>query len=139
MGRTIKTLKGAKRKAWKCFSKYIRARDCYLTTNTLTRCKCVTCRKEFPLKEIQAGHAIGGRNNSILFDEKLVNGQCKGCNGFGNGKYAEYSVWFIETYGLKEWEEKVILSKQSKKYSIHDCLEIAEDYESKYKVFNLSV
>lgn len=132
MGRTIKTLKGAKRKAWKCFSQYIRARDCLFTTNTLTRCKCVTCNREFPLEEIQAGHAIGGRNNSILFDEKLVNGQCKGCNGFGNGKYAEYSVWFIETYGLQEWEDKVILSKQSKKYSMQDYLDIADVYIKKY-------
>ena len=74
----------------------------------------MTCDKYFPFEELQAGHAISGRNNSILFDEQLVNAQCRGCNGYGNGKYAEYSIWFIKEYGLKKWEEKVRLSRQVK-------------------------
>jgi len=123
-----KSLGYYKKKTWKAFSDYIRTRDCLLTTRTLERCRCVTCRKEFSYSEIQAGHAIGGRNNSILFDEELVNGQCKGCNGFGNGKYAEYSVWFIKKYGIKEWEEKVELSKQVVQYKKSDYMGIYEKY-----------
>lgn len=94
------------------FSKYIRTRDCLATTGRADKGRCVTCGRVFDFKELQAGHAIGGRNNSILFDEELVNAQCRGCNGYGGGKYGEYSVWFIKKYGLERWEEKVRLSKQ---------------------------
>lgn len=105
-GRTTKA------KVWKIFSLYIRTRDCIATTGFSDQGKCVTCGKFFPIKELQAGHAIGGRNNSILFDEQLVNAQCRGCNGYGNGRYADYSLWFIKKYGEKKWEEKVALSHQ---------------------------
>jgi len=113
------------------FSKYIRTRDCLATTGDPERGKCVTCGKELPFKELQAGHAISGRNNSILFDEKLVNAQCGGCNGFGGGKYGEYSVWFIKKYGLKEWEKKVRLSHKSVKYTKEDYSEMYEEFKKK--------
>lgn len=106
----MKSPKNLKNKAWRCFSKYIRVRDCLRTTGFTDQGQCVTCNKFFPISELQAGHAIGGRNNSILFDEKLVNAQCRICNGYGNGKYAEYSLWFIQQYGLEEWEKKIELS-----------------------------
>lgn len=128
-----KNLSYYKNKAWGMFSKYIRTRDCLLTTGTLERGKCVTCNKEFPFKELQAGHAIGGRNNSILFDEKLVNAQCKGCNHYKDGNYGVYSVWFIDRYGLDEWEEKVRLSNQSVKYTIEDYKEIRDKYKEKWE------
>lgn len=122
-----------KRKAWDMFSKYIRTRDCLATTKTVETGRCVTCGREYSFSELQAGHAIGGRNNSILFDEKLVNAQCRGCNSYGNGKYAEYSVWFINKYGLEEWEEKVRLSHTTVKYTILDYQEIYEKYKTKLK------
>ena len=108
----MKSPKSLKNKAWRCFSKYIRVRDCLKTTGFVDQGQCVTCNKFFPISELQAGHAIGGRNNSILFDEKLVNAQCRICNGYGNGKYAEYSLWFIQKYGIEEWEKKIKLSHE---------------------------
>lgn len=126
-----KTLTYYKKKAWKAFSDYIRARDSLLTTKSLKRCKCVTCGKEVDYSGIQAGHAIGGRYNSILFDEELVHGQCNGCNGYGNGKYAEYSVWFIRNYGTEKWEEKVALSKQLIQYKSSDYIRIEQEYRDK--------
>jgi hypothetical protein len=65
-----------KAKAWKMFSTYIRLRDCLKTTGTLDKGVCITCGKLCDFKELQAGHYIGGRGNSVLFDEKIVNGQC---------------------------------------------------------------
>jgi hypothetical protein len=131
IGKKEKSLTYYKNRAWKVFSNYIRTRDCIATTGNLRRGKCVTCNKEFPFEELQAGHAIGGRNNSILFDEELVNAQCRGCNGFGNGKYAEYSLWFINRYGLEKWEEKIRLSKTAVKYTKEDYKKIYEDYRNK--------
>lgn len=129
-----KGLKYYKTKAWDMFSKYIRTRDCLATTGTADEGVCVTCGKRYHFKELQAGHGIGGRNNAILFDEELVNAQCKFCNGYGNGKYAEYSLWFIKKYGLKSWEEKVELSKELRKYSANDYMAIEETYKEKLGV-----
>jgi hypothetical protein len=111
--RKLKNKGAEKERAWDSFSKYIRLRDCIATTGTKDEGICVTCGERFPFKELQAGHALAGRNNSILFDEELVNAQCGGCNGYGGGKYGKYSVWFIAKYGLKMWEGKVILQNQA--------------------------
>lgn len=123
----------AKDKAWKYFSLYIRTRDCIKTSGFSDQGACVTCKNFFPFKELQAGHAIGGRNNSILFDEELVNAQCRGCNGYGNGKYAEYSLWYIGRYGIASWKDKVIASNKEKKYTTDELVKIAEKYKLKYE------
>lgn len=70
------SLKREKAKTWKAFSIYIRTRDCIRTTGDPTKGSCITCNKPFDFKNLQAGHAIGGRNNSVLFDEEIVYGQC---------------------------------------------------------------
>lgn len=132
-----KNLSYYKNKAWRMFSKYIRMRDCLATTGTFEKGRCVTCGKVFPFNELQAGHAIGGRNNSILFDEELVNGQCKFCNHFKNGNYGQYSVWFIEKYGLDRWEEKVALSQRVVKYTKEDYINIYEKYKKKVSEFDV--
>jgi len=123
--------KKAKEKAWTSFSKYIRTRDCIATTKTLDEGVCVTCGRKFDIKKTHAGHAIDSRCMSILFDEHLVNLQCIGCNIYGNGKYAEYSVWFINKYGLEEWEEKVALKHTMKKYKVFELEEIEQKYKDK--------
>jgi len=97
---------------WKYFSRYIRTRDCIATTGTLNRGRCITCGQVFDFKDLQAGHAIPGRHNSILYDEELVNAQCKFCNGYGGGRYAEYASWFVRKYGIDRWDEKTLLSNQ---------------------------
>lgn len=126
----------AKERAWSAFSKYIRLRDCIKTTTFKDQGQCVTCGKFFPFKELQAGHAIGGRNNSILFDEQLVNAQCRGCNGYGGGRYGDYSVWYIHTYGLKNWEEKNQLKWEERKYSEEDLVRIEKLYKDKFNKLN---
>ena len=113
------------------FSKYIRTRDCIRTTGFADQGKCITCGKFFPFSELQAGHAIGGRNNSILFDEKLVNAQCRVCNHYGNGRYGDYSLWFIGKYGIEEWKKKVELSNKIDVELDYDF--IYEKYKQKYE------
>jgi len=121
----------SKKTAWKNFSTYIRLRDCIATTGGTDWGICVTCGRRFPYKKLQAGHAIGGRTNSILFDEELVNIQCYQCNMYGSGRYAEYSVWFIKKYGMDKWNEKINLSR---KVGIKlNYTEINERYKEKTK------
>jgi hypothetical protein len=126
-----KNLSYYKKKAWKAFSDYIRTRDSLATTETREKCKCITCGRVVDYKDIQAGHAIAGRHNSILFDKELVNGQCKFCNGYGGGRYAEYSLWFISKYGLEKWKEKVELSREVIQYRKSDYIRIYEEYKRK--------
>lgn len=134
----VKKLKPMERTAWGWFSKYIRLRDSIKTTNTDTHCICVTCKTRTEWKKLHAGHAIGGRNNSILFDERLVNGQCYHCNmpvdmGGLAGNYATYHVWYIETYGYEDFKEKEMLSRQTLKYSYEQLKEISKKYREKYR------
>jgi hypothetical protein len=103
-------MKGYKAKAWREFARYIKLRDSIQTTGTKTDCICVTCGKRVSGSNLHAGHAIGGRGNSILLDPDIVHGQCSGCNITGN--YGAYSIYMIKTYGLEMWEAMVARSKK---------------------------
>ena len=120
---------GPKKKAWKAFSDYIRMRDCLKTTGTKDFCVCVTCGKRVPYSKIQAGHAIGGRGNSILLHPDLVHGQCDGDNMNGERHYAAYSVYMIKTYGMDKWQEFIILSKQPRQMKDWQWLEESEKWK----------
>lgn len=124
--------------AWRWFSLFIRARDCLEQTGSLDGGCCVTCGMYYPFKQLQAGHCIDGRHDSILFDEQLVNIQCSHCNksvGYGGlgGNYAKYHIWYIQKYGLKDFTMKTILSQQVVKLSSSELIEIADKYRLKYK------
>ena len=128
----------AKDTAWRWFSKYIRMRDCLKTTGFKDQGKCVTCGDYYPFPELQAGHCIGGRNDTILFDEKLVNAQCSKCNsspqyGGLNGNYAKYHLWYIDEYGREDFEKKILLSNQADKIPTSELREISDEYRLKFK------
>lgn len=115
----------AKERAWKAFSRFIRLRD---KDNG-----CITCGKWYPWQNMQAGHAIQGRGNSILFDEELVNGQCKRCNIFMRGMYPQYALVLIRKHGIDWWDNKLKLKQETKDYSIQDYLDIESLYQQKAK------
>ncbi len=93
--------------AWKNFSRYIRMRDALATTGTLTHARCITCREIHPIiGEMEAGHAIPGRTNGILFDESLVFAQCRACNRSG-GEPQAFKRILIERHGEAWWTLKV--------------------------------
>lgn len=126
----------AKKKAWNIFSKYIRLRDCLQTTGDKEYGICYTCGKQFHFKELQAGHGIAGRANSILFNEQLVNAQCRGCNLFKGGCLDVYTIKLINQYGKKQVEEWHILSRQSKPMKTYDFELIEEIYTDKFNFLN---
>jgi hypothetical protein len=66
-----KTLKLAKDKAWRAFSEYIRTKECLETTGSPFGGICVTCGREYDYMELQAGHFLASRCNSILFEENV--------------------------------------------------------------------
>lgn len=134
-------LKIAKDKAWESFAYYIRIRDSLATTGTISHCVCITCKergidepKDF--SHIQAGHAVGGRGNAVLFHEEIVNGQCDYCNnprmGLG-GDYGNYAIALIKRYGLEHVTYLQSLKRETKKYTVQELVEIKELYEEKTK------
>lgn len=130
----------AKDNAWTAFSMYIRIRDSLATTGTTDYCVCITCNergdsepKEF--KHIQAGHAVGGRGNAVLFHEEITNGQCDYCNGQGkfglSGDYGNYALALIKRYGLEHTQALQRLKGTTKIYKTHDFIEIEQRYKEK--------
>jgi ferredoxin len=82
---------------------------------------------------IQAGHFIAGRRNAILFEETCVHGQCYTCNVTLKGMGVEYFLFMEKRYGRDEIDRLVTLSKQTKKLTALDLLEIEANYKEKIK------
>ncbi len=112
----------AKDKAWKAFSIYIRTR--YMDSNEYV--SCVTCNNRMHYKEAQAGHFIGGRHNSLLFDERNCHAQCRGCNIF-----AEYLTYMKKMYGNEVIDELLALDKEIVKYKLADYVELEAFFKNK--------
>ena len=140
-GKTMSTKKSksskaiAKSAAWKAFSIYIRTRDCLRFSGDPELGKCVTCKRAYPFKKLQAGHFIQGRGNAVLFDERLVYSQCLGCNGnppMGKGgNYVEYFIFMEEEWGRIMIDEFRELKHKTVIYKEHDFKEIEEKYKQK--------
>jgi len=127
----------AKAKAWTAFSKYIRTRDCIRFGNSLTDGMCVTCKRQYPFKKLQAGHFIQGRGNSVLLDERLVYSQCLGCNGnppMGKGgNYVEYFIFMEQEVGREKIDEFRLLKFQTKIYKQYQWEEAEQEFKNKTK------
>ena len=125
----------AKSKALAQFSVYIRTRDCLRFTGNPSEGLCVTCKRHYPFKQLQAGHFIQGRGNSILFDERLVYSQCVGCNlnpPYGKGgNYVEYFVFMEQEWGRDKVDEFRVLKHDTVKYKETDYKQIEQNFRQK--------
>lgn len=125
----------AKEQAWKAFSIYIRTRDCIRFSGSPDTGICVTCKRRYHFKQLQAGHFISGRGNAVLFDERLVYSQCIGCNGnppMGKGgNYVEYFVWMESEWGREKIDEFRALKATTKIYKTYDFLELEQKFKEK--------
>lgn len=125
----------AKEDCWKAFSIYIRTRDCIRFRNKLDEGMCVTCKRIYPFKELQAGHFIQGRKNSVLLDERIVYTQCYSCNGnppFGlGGNYVEYYVFMLHEWGQEMIDEFRALKHQTKIYKTFDYIRMEQEFKDK--------
>ena len=117
----------AKQTAWRNFSNNIRLRDCLKTTGSEFYCKCITCGHIEHYSFIQAGHAIAGRKNAVLFDEEIVNGQCTRCNVDHGGEYEAYKKVLVERHG-QEWYDKKAAKKNGVTLMTDDQYRIISRY-----------
>jgi hypothetical protein len=120
------TKKGAKLKAWQVCSKYVRtlhSRDGI--------CTCYTCGVSKPISAMQAGHAIQGRGNSILFETDGIRPQCAGCNVWQGGRLDIFIPKLIDEIGRERYDELLALKGQPKKYSLEDYLDLYQEFKEK--------
>jgi hypothetical protein len=86
---------------------YIRLRDKYKP--------CISCNESWH-DEFQAGHFYKAElYSSLKFEEKNINGQCKGCNLHKEGNESGYRVGFIKRYSKGELDlldSKALLEKK---------------------------
>jgi hypothetical protein len=123
-----------KKKAWKLFSEYVRSKD----ADDQGRVECFTCGKVLHWKQdAQAGHAIGGRHNAVLFDESIVRPQCCHCNIFLRGNYSIFAIKLIRENSMEWFEKKLADSRKTMKYTRSDLNDLIDLYKSKLKAIEL--
>ena len=62
-------------------------------------CRCISCGKVFPWKEIQCGHYMSRRYMSTRFSEDNCRPQCVACNIFNQGNIQMYRRALIKQIG----------------------------------------
>lgn len=93
------TKKTAKKRAWDMFSIWVRLRECWVSLRRLDMGRCFTCGRIYRLEELQAGHFIAGRSNSVLFCEKGVRGQDYRCNIEKGGEPLVFRRRLVDIHG----------------------------------------
>jgi len=96
---------------------------------------CVTCGVIKNWKELQCGHFVDGRNNSVLYDERLCFPQCFKCNMKGMGCLAGNKIRFFlfmksKGYTDEQLKEFDNLKHQIKKMSWKDYQDVYNKYKS---------
>lgn len=126
----MKKKKIKKEDVWGVFSKYIRLR--YADKNGMV--ECYTCGTKKHWTQMQAGHGLSGRGNSILFDEEIVRPQCKSCNIFKGGNYDIFHLKLMEEYGTDFLEKKLKQKKKVKKFTQEELFRLYQYYKFQVEV-----
>ena len=116
--------KGLVKKLDKVFSIYIRKRnavDGYV--------KCVTCGTRKHWKEEDAGHFVSRRHYATRWNPKNVHVQCKSWNGFHGGQNYLMGNYINKTYGDNTADNLITMSRQIKKYTNQDLLDLIDHFE----------
>jgi hypothetical protein len=92
-----------------------------------------------PYCQLDSGHALGHRQNSVLFDEQTVYAQCRRCNQGGDSEKVAFKMFLVKKHGIDWYNFKVTGSKQSVFYSDLDFRAIAKEYREKYNALKRSI
>jgi hypothetical protein len=107
------------------FSQYIRLTN----SDKYGFCTCITCKRKYHWKKIQAGHFMSRKHYSTRWDERNVKPQCYGCNVMQQGKQYEFSKYL----GNKISEELYNKSKTLTKFTPLDLQDKISYYQQKLK------
>lgn len=125
-----KSLKAEKAHTWKVFSEYIRRRDAFAYSGDADGyVKCCTCKNTSHWKDLQAGHGLAGRNNGILFEERVCKAQCRSCNLYAGGKPDEYHDLLIAELGGDGFQAMVLQKHTPRRFTTFELQEMRESYQ----------
>ena len=129
-----KSVAQLKKLADKYFSQMIRYRDGERRTDGWWS-ECITCSEWKPLKQMQAGHFVSRKVNSLRFDETNVNSQCPSCNVFKYGEQYLYSKALDMKYGDGIAESLMNRRFETHKFTITELEEIIQDAKEQIKFY----
>jgi hypothetical protein len=123
-----KSLRSLKKKAWELLSKAIRLER---RQGPARLVECVSCQRQMPWKQIQAGHFIDGRFNSILFDERGIHPQCSMCNVVYNGRKEEYFIYMERTWGREIIDDLRAQRNRQVNFTTEDLEAMIKQYQQR--------
>ena len=93
---------------------------------------CVTCGKVGPWtgQEMDAGHFLGGRSNSILFEPLNIHPQCKYCNRTGGNPQA-YRQFMIGCYSSDIVEALEKMKRESISFTRDELVGMRREYRER--------
>lgn len=92
-------------------------------------CTCVTCKKQYYWKNIQAGHFMSRKHYSTRWDESNVKPQCLACNMFKSGEQYKFSLFL----GTKVSNDLYLKSKEIVKFTNQEIQDMIDYYNLKLK------
>lgn len=114
-----------KDKLWKTISLYVRLRD----SDERGYCKCISCDKVRPYKEMDAGHFFPKTDGlAIYFHEDNIHAQCDYCNRYKHGNLYYYEKALRDKIGDKAIKELERLSRTTKKFTIAEYQAMIDYY-----------
>jgi hypothetical protein len=125
-----KSVSALKKAAWKVFSEYVRRK--YADSDGYAHCFTSGVRAHW--KELQCGHAIGGRHNAVLFDEDICRPQSVRDNVFLRGNYPVFTTKLIKENGMEWWEAKLSGARQVVKFTRADLEDLIACYRAKLEM-----
>ena len=123
--------KTQKKKTWNACSKYVRTRDCLLSTGSPEYGRCYTCGTEFHITKLDAGHYLPGHHMATFFDTRGIHIQCVSCNRTLEGNRIIYHECMLRDYGKEIVAELWRLDKGVRKYSIAELKELEAEFNQK--------
>lgn len=125
----LKTRRDYQREAQTAFNGWIRCRDAHKP--------CVSCGGHLNSGGVGGGFDCGhyrtvGSAPHLRYDERNGNGQCKRCNLWRGGNYADYRIGLIDRIGLAE-VEALEADQTAKNYTIDDLKNICAKYKKMKK------
>ncbi len=128
-----KTLASLKNRIKPIFSRYIRLRDCLLTTGSPEYGECISCGNPFEYNGLDAGHFVAKHNNNY-FSERGVHAQCRHCNRYLHGNPLGYRRGLLLLYGEEITNELESENRPIKKFTIKELEELEAELLEKIKL-----
>ena len=102
------------------------------------QCVCITCGKVAPWKgnsigggEIETGHFLASRCNSILFEEDNTAPQCVICNRHRGGEQQLYRKWMMTVRGQDVIERLERLKATSRTFTREELVDMRIVYRAR--------